>query len=260
MDLLTNLAVVDEKECVKAVFSKDLVNISKFIAKYSVEISKRLVTEDMTYILVLLHYVDCHNFKTYQIEAENGDFALFPYLPTLLLADEKAKRKNIQNLEVNFPTFCAALHVRDIQIMNSLYTFATTSGVFDIDTNNVIQCIERYTSIMKSIFNKNILPHISKGLYKEVKQYYIEFNQLPVKELCRLYSKNRGHIVKGPSDTILKNSLLGDNLEYYAKNNISPILGDLDAPTVGETVDVLSLYPFNLVKKNGVISGIDWKH
>ena len=211
--------------------------------------------------MILLDYVDCHDFDMHVISVDYKNRVPFPYLPTTLLADEKSKNMSIKGLDVNFPTFCTALYIKDLQILNKLYDFAITKGMFDIDTNNVISCIQKYFELLKSIFDKNVLPHIRKGLYSEVKKYYVEFEQLSVNELCKLYSKNRGHIVKRPNDIKLVNSLIcKDDLQEYADQDASPILGDLSGPKIGEMVDILSLYPFNLTIQNGVISGIDWSH
>ena len=131
MGSLTNLAVVNEKECVRAIFSKELVTIAKLIAKYSVDIGEYVLTQkDVGYIMILLDYVDCHDFDKHVISADYENRVPFPYLPTTLLSDEKSKNISIKGLDVNFPTFCTALYIKDLQILSCPAFFFSQSSTW----------------------------------------------------------------------------------------------------------------------------------
>ena len=185
MNKKVDIKLVDPQDCLRTIFSPHLISLSYTVYEYFDEIqqaiNKHIVTNDNAEaVFTLIDYEQCHDFDQYRIIADSNRGLPFPYLPTVLITTEEAREYFVKDIDCSFPTVCAILYTRDLNIVKQLYNFAVSTNVFDAETNTFISTLQLFVDDLTRIYKDNIYPHISAETRAEVKQHTPKLKRIPI--------------------------------------------------------------------------------
>jgi hypothetical protein len=218
-------------------------------------------------IQILINYLNTHDFKEFSIKSKLD--IPFPYFPTALFLSDTIETKREFNYFINE---CYDYYIKDITIINWIYEFVKTNDILDYEINNFIYYLNKYYNDLITLFNNTIKDKLSVAKIKVINRKLINFEYESIEDI----EKNNYDI--SDNNTLFKyNSKTNTmylNVSEYDIHKVAPIifnfnlsgedkrfdayLGDINGPIIGETVDLSTLFPFNVTRTGNIINNIKW--
>ena len=263
---------IDEESCIKLIFSFDLRSLNGLLARHLYQLTQSFYTctnyDHIMAIQILINYLNTHDFKEFSIKSKLD--IPFPYFPTALFLSDNIETKREFNYFINE---CYDYYIKDITIINWIYEFVKTNDILDYEINNFIYYLIKYYNDLNTLFNNTIKDKLSIAKLKVIDRKLINFEYESIKNIEKNNDDNdnlNNDVFKYNEKT---NTMLL-NISEYDIYKVAPIifnfylsgedkrfdayLGDINGPIIGETVDLSTLFPFNVTRTGNIINNIKW--
>ena len=245
---MTDLAIKNEENCFKVLFSGHLLNIAKIIMYHISDVEDAMDNakndDEPTAVVTILDYAQTHDFSKFKIESTSRGLP-FPYLSTILLTDEEFREIFIEDLKCDFPTACAILFARDLELIKNLYRFINKNDVLGEHKNVAIYELKAFLKDIMTIYNENIKRNVHESIQEEIKSY------VPRISIPKNFEPPKKVVINAnsPEEVVKLLKQFG-----YSDTEIKTIMSGLPLPNKNE-----SKYS-DMKVENNIIKNINWKN
>lgn len=262
----TNIRI-NGSDCLDCIFSTDIRQMCALFVQHINAVDKELCkldtdSEELTAILSFLTYVETHDFVNHRVSTTSDNQMCFPYLPNVLLAPDEIKNILCTEFGADFITISVVYYLRDAQILKHVYDFVVNTKCLTYDTNQFIYHLQTIHTKIYRLIKDYMYKHLSKFLKDQIRNYDFEPQLL---DLTTLNEYAHEHKKEDDEKMQVSPEFFDVFIPLFAEfgmsgsmDSLKSKLGDLAAPQIGETVDIKTLFPFNVKIVGNVVTNIEW--